>query len=630
MKKLLITGGILLATLAIGAITLPFLISSEAVRSNLLERAREITGREMQFTGDPRVSFSPFLGIEIQDVVFGKSGATPGSEPILTMPYLRAKLSFASALRGQIVIDEFQFFQPNFNLKLYASGNTSWAFSNGEVWRTLQEAKDVRANTPTGSQPDLEKLSDVRLGKFTVISGTVEYQNERYGRTETITNFNGTLVWPNIRSGWMFKGDGIWRGDGVTIATTAETPIMLLAGGSSKATAEIRSETANFSFNGEANRFSDLFISGKLETSASSLRKMIGIFGGNVGVGSNFSNFKASGNISGTFNDLQLESAVVELDGNKFTGGLRLSILQNKTNQLNGTLASPLVDLAPYFTGLEAGEGIGSAFDILHQTGIDLRMSAAKMKLAGVEISDFAGGLIVKDGVVKIDVGNSSIGEGIVVGSVETSKTDNTLSVAISADGGAINLASLNILNSESSIRPVGRSDVKLRLDMKGSNIDEMIDNLNGEFSLSMNQGQLIGLDFRGIRSSLAEDEKKQENIQIGNSALQTQVSEFELKAIINRGVGWVQGSRFKIEEYNAAMSGKADLRSGNLALWGMLSEENATNAPKNTQFFLGGTIGEPLFVPSINGVFVIPGVEDRINENNSAGKETNEPGKTN
>ena len=598
MKKLLFSGLTLLGVLVLLALALPFLISSDAVRSSLLNRAQEITGREMQFNGDPRVSFSPFLGIEIRDVVFTSYNAGSDQNPILRMPILRAKLNFTAALRGQVTIDEFQFIQPEFNIRIFANGETNWAFPNGKVWRSLQEAKTVRETTETGTQPKIENLTDLNLGRFSVISGVINYQNDTSERNETITNFNGSLLWPNIKAGWTFNGEGIWRGDIVNMNLTAATPVMLMAGGSSKLNAQIKSETINVDFEGETNRFSDLFFIGKASATAPSLRKMIGFFGGQSGVGSNLLDFKASGNLSGTLKDLQIESAAISLDGNSYSGGLRFTNQLNKTNKISGTLASPVLDLTPYVTGLMSDAGLKGVFDILNQAETDLRLSASTMQVGGLKLSNFAGGFMVKDKNVKLDIGNAGIGDGIIVGNLQAIQNGDVYEVSAKIDAAAIDIASMEALEFISGIRPVGKSDIKLQLTSNGKEFADLAKETNGDFSIGMKSGQLLGLNFGDIRSLLNEATETQSNIRIGNSPKQTQVSDFALNTLINRGVGWVHDSQFKVDEFDVKMSGKADLRSGNLALWGIIAKQDAKTLPESSQFFLGGTLAEPLYVP--------------------------------
>ena len=268
IKRMLIAAFGILALLAIITVALPFAISSDSVRTHLLQRAKEVTGREMAFSGNPRVSLRPFLGIEINDVVFRDQFGADSSTPILSMPKLKGRLSLAAALSGEVKLTEFQFVRPKFNLKIYSTGQSSWQFPEGKVWATLDDARRIRSETPTNETPDMSKLTAISLGKFTILDGIIEYENEITGNSETITNFNGILQWTDTRSPWSFDGNGIWRGDVMRMKSSAQSPLMLMAGGSSAITAQIESEPLKLDFVGEANRLADLFASFHLQSTA--------------------------------------------------------------------------------------------------------------------------------------------------------------------------------------------------------------------------------------------------------------------------------------------------------------------------------------------------------------------------
>ena len=599
MKKVLILAAALLAGLSIMLVALPMLISSDAVRNSLIDRAREITGREMKFSGDPTVSFYPFLGIEIQNVTFGSENASPDGQPILSMPKLKGKLSITSALRGRIEVDEFQFVRPKFSLTLYPSGSTNWAFPDGKIWQTLKDATQLRLDSPTNAAPDISKLGNAPLGRFKVEDGIIEYRNEVTKTEESITNFNGTLVWPNVRSGWEFNGRGNWRGDTVAIVHSAKTPIFLLAGGTSSITGDIRSQTLNLSFVGEANRLSDFFLKGKVQANSPSLRNLIGFFGGSTGVGASFSNFNASGDFAGTIEAMQLENAKLELDGNALNGSLRLAIGAEVPNRISGTLAANSIDLSSYFPSGARRENATSIFEILRQADLDLRISASKFKIDTLELSDFAGGLIAKDSNLKIDIGNAGFNNAIIVGSLDVAKNDEKLSVTTNLNASGINPAKIKFLENVSGVKPQGLSNIKISLKSESGETGDFFNDTNGTFSLTMKKGQLDGLDFSDIRPVPGKEGEPKENIQIGNSLAKSEVTNFNLNVAIISGVGWVENSGFDIEEFSTGLSGKADLRSGNLAVWGELKKKD-DNTAAGTQFFLGGTLSLPLYVPDI------------------------------
>lgn len=606
MNRFLLAAAIVCAAVIAVVIALPWLISSETVRDSLHERAREITGRDMVFAGDPKVAFSPFLGIEISDVSF--KGGREGAETLLSMPTLRGKLSFTGALRGRVHITEFQFVRPQFNLSIRADGTTNWSFGEGDVWQVLQQARQVREETETGSEPDITKISDARIGTFSVIDGLINYTDERTSRTETISNFNGTLVWPSTRAAWQLNGNGIWRGDQVSLTHTAARPIMLLAGGSSKVTANIVSEPMSLTFEGEANRFSNLFLTGNISARSPSLRRTINFFGGEAGTGSSFSDFQASGKFAGTFRDLQLSQASLQLDGNRFTGSLRLGGTGELADRLSGTLASESINLAPYTRSLTTPEGIRSLFRILNGTEMDVRLSANSVALGELTIQDFAGGLIAKPGDFMLDVGNAAIGDGLLVGQLTAALSEDTAEIGARMDASSVNPSAFSFLNQISAVSPSGMANVSVDMTSSASEEGDFASNVSGRFSINMENGTLRGLDFSQLRPSLEGNADTTDNIEIGDSLARTPVREFRLQGDVNHGVAWIGDSSFLMDDYRSRISGKADLRSGNLAVWGLMQKQDeGGDWRSHSQYFLGGTLAEPLYVPQLTSKSPLP-----------------------
>ena len=126
MKKIAAIIIVAIGLVALGFVALPLLVSSEAVRETMIERARQITGREMQFTGTPEITFYPFLGIELNNVTFRDAYGPKDAPPLLQMPVLNGKLSVTAALSGSIEVTEFHFVRPVFNLSVYETGRTNW------------------------------------------------------------------------------------------------------------------------------------------------------------------------------------------------------------------------------------------------------------------------------------------------------------------------------------------------------------------------------------------------------------------------------------------------------------------------------------------------------------------------
>ncbi|MCB1386519.1 MAG: AsmA family protein [Nitratireductor sp.] len=599
MKKVAIAAAVVLAVIAAVFVALPRLVSSEAVRTAMLERARAITGRDMLFTSTPKITFSPYLGIEIHNVSFRDEAGPADAPPILQMPVLKGRLGVAAALRGKIRLTEFEFVRPVFNLTTYANGRTSWTFPEGKMWEALSQARELRAATATGEAPDLSRLENIRLGTFRISDGVVRYRDMAGGHEETVSSLDGELAWPNVRAGWRFSGNWIWRGEAVTGGFQAASPIMLLAGGSSKLSFDLRSKPISMTFSGEANRLSDLFLSGATSVTSPSFRSLVTYLGGKVDPGTGFEAFSASGTVSGTLSDIQLADAAVSLDGNRYSGSLKFVSNPQDKNKLSGTLAANALDLTPYALLIADAHSRETMFDLLNQSDADLRLSAKTVTLPGLQLTDFAGGLIARQDEFNIDIGNASYGDGILAGSLSAKGGSEMVEIGLSLDASGINPSTIELFKSRSSLLPDGPASMRLRLTSRIAEGSNLAGGLNGSFSLKMGTGRIIGLDISEVLQKPAPGEEGGDNVVHAKPLAATPVADLELNASISNGTAWLKDSGFLVNGLQAQLSGKTRLSIGSLAIWGNVAPpESPENTGQGGQFFLGGTLKQPLFVP--------------------------------
>ncbi|MCB1455524.1 MAG: AsmA family protein, partial [Nitratireductor sp.] len=90
-----------LVALVIAAVAaLPLMVSTERVRTGIIHKAIQLTGRQVSIAGKPRISFSPFLGIEVGNIIVEGSGTD--KQPFAEIEKLRARIEVLPLLAGSI------------------------------------------------------------------------------------------------------------------------------------------------------------------------------------------------------------------------------------------------------------------------------------------------------------------------------------------------------------------------------------------------------------------------------------------------------------------------------------------------------------------------------------------------
>lgn len=605
MKRFIFASIILVLAIIATAFTLPYFISGDAVRAQLIQRAKQITGRDMQFSGTPKVSLNPFLGIEINDVVFPDQFNGEGSKPILQMPKLKGRLSIAAALRGEVKFSEIQFVRPVFNLKIYSTGQSSWHFPEGKVWSALAEAQNLISEKKAGDPIDTSTLTKLNIGSFSIFDGIVEYENEINGSLEKFTSLNASFNWKNTAAPWSFNGSSIWRGDLMQFDVGTTKPLLLMAGGASELTVQIISEPLIFDFDGKANNLSNLFFDGNITASSPSLRRLLNFMGNDLDADSSLGQFGIDGNLSGTMSQIKVEEAQVSLDGNESIGNISYIYSDTGTSRLSGTLAFSNFDLAPYLGDISmtpkgGNSGMGGAglatLNQLSSFEMDLRISSKTVSCNLFTLTNFAGGIITKNGSMTIDIGSADYADGNVVGSIVAGVVEDKLSLATKLNFTDINGAKLLPPNMSSTISLTGTGNIEIRLRSAGESKSELTRNLTGETTFELKDGLLVGIDLLTIKNSNSTDPQDQEEPvipAIGKNAAPTKFSSLLIKTMINRGVGWLSDSTIESDEIKTVLIGKLDLHLGTLALRGRFLENDVYVG----NYFIGGTLQQPLWV---------------------------------
>ena len=200
---------------------------------------------------------------------------------------------------------------------------------------------------------------------------------------------------------------------------------------------------------------------------------------------------------------IALSNANVELDDNTVEGALTLS--SGDFRLVQGTLAADTLDLTPYVSGVRLlaankhnWDQLPITLDGIEDLNLDLRLSAARIKIAQAELGRTAVAANMRDGKLDITIGEAQAFGGVMKGSV---------GLAID-DGGVEANSHLQFLDVdlESCLREVfgvqklaGRGNMTLNVDGSGNSILALANTLNGTASLTAHSGALVGINVEQL-----------------------------------------------------------------------------------------------------------------------------------
>ncbi|MEZ5871723.1 MAG: AsmA family protein [Nitratireductor sp.] len=594
-KSLRISVLAVLIVVVSSVVALPFLVSSERVRSGIILKAMELTGRQVSIAGKPKISFSPFLGIEVSNIIVEGSGAS--KQPFAEIEKLRARIALLPLLAGRITLADFNFLRPVVRLSTKEDGQVNWAFPNAPLSRLVAEAQKIRQEAGAGTKPDFSDLTVLQPGNFKISDGVINYENSASGASEKLTNVNATLDWPDTRTAGSLIGDTVWRGEVFKFDLSAANPLHMLAGSASKTSIRVNSAALAFSFTGDANTLAGLHLAGPAKFTTPSINRLAALSGELQGSGSNLGAFSAEGNLNATPTQIQMSDALIVIDGNRCKGIFQIARNEAGRVQTSATLAFSTLDLTPYVGIAEqherAGENALSVFSLIDDFDADLRISAAKAIIGGFSAGDLAGALSIRNSELSFDIGNAAVLGGGLTGKVGIGIRDGITTITTSGKLAAISLPELQDVLPVPGFTFTGKTDVKFQSKSMGRELAQLPASTEASIELSGANGSIEGADFSQLRKLLtSKGEPRGEPVLAGKSVY----SQMSGRIAISGRTAWFRDLTFIGDDTTAGIYGRAQLGSGGLALRARLTpSQGGGERDTYALAFIGGTIKSPL-----------------------------------
>ena len=398
-------GFALLAVLAVGAgvlVAASYLVSADAVRHQVLNEIRAVTGLNPILRGQATVSLFPTGSVSFADVVLGDA-----KQPALAAERLTARLRFFPLLMGRVEIADVALEKPTISVEMEPNGKSNWS--------GLIEAL-TRSQTKNG--PRVAAFSEMRIE-----NGTVVVHSAANKLDETLSDVQFSLAWPSISKSFGASGRFVWHDEPLDMTVTLSDFLAALAGNRTGLKLRVAGSPLKAAFEGSVSVKPTLKVEGTLAADTASLRKALLWAGQHELPGGGFGHFaiKAQANVTG--GSIGLSNVNVDLDGNTAEGVLTFATDGRKT--LQGTLAAEALDLTPYvstvrlLTSNQREWNSGPiTLDGLSGIDLDLRLSAAKVVLSNAKLGRTAIGANLRGGQLVVTIGEAQAYGGVIKGSL--------------------------------------------------------------------------------------------------------------------------------------------------------------------------------------------------------------------
>jgi AsmA protein len=434
--------------------------------------------------GPTSVSVFPFGTVSLDDVTIGEDGT---GNKALTAERLTARLRFFPLLIGRIQVSDVTLVRPTLSIVLEPGRKSNWT----SLAKTVSAA--LRPNSERTAS-----FSEIRIDH-----GTVVIRDDAREIAESITNIDGSLAWPSMFRSFAATGHFDWRGEQVDASLGIGDFVAALDGDPSSIKLRLTGAPLKLAFEGQFSSRPTWKIEGTVAADAASLRDAVRWAGHKQLPGGGFGRFSLKAKTDRVGNNLALSAVNIELDGNAAEGVLTFASDGRQTVQ--GTLAAEAIDVTPYVSAVRllAGDdrewsAMPITLDNLAGVDLDLRLSAAQVKVSGTKLGRTAIAANLRGGQLTVTVGESQSFGGIIKGSFDLAKSQPGADVK--AQMQFIDVDLQNCLGALLGLQRLeGKGNLAFNIEGSGSTVMAVTKTLNGSASLTGLKGAVAGVNVEQL-----------------------------------------------------------------------------------------------------------------------------------
>ena len=581
LKRLAIAVAAIVAAAFVTLIALSFLIPATTVRDAVKKEIRAVTGLDPLLRGEMSVSLFPSGTVSFHNVMLGDDRT---GEPAVVADELTARLRYFPLLAGRIEIADVSLVRPTISVTFLAGGRSNWSGLMESLARALG--------------PDPGRTAS--FSEIGIHDGVIVVHDVEKGFTERLEGAEFQIAWPSISRSFGANGHFVWRDEPIEASLTLSNFLAALTGERSGVKVRLAGAPLKLAFDGAASDQPTLRLEGTLNVEAASLRDALRWTGkGRMPFGG-FGRFalRAQSEIGGGV--VSLSNVNVELDGNRAEGVLALSTDGRRTVQ--GTLAADTLDLTPYVAGvrlLAANERnwnrLPIALDGLADFDLDLRLSAASVKISGAQLGRTAVAANMRGGKLDLTIGEAQAFGGVAKGSLSLASATGSAAVTSHLQFNDVDLE--NCLGQIFGLHKLaGRGNFALDVEGAGPTVLAVTHTLNGTASLTAHEGALAGINVEQLLRRLDRQPLS------GNGEFRTGRTPFDelaLRLKIVEGTVSVDDLHIDGPAVRLAVGGQASVPARDLDLKGTATLVSSPAATEfQLPFMVQGRWDDPILLP--------------------------------
>ncbi len=582
LKRLAIAVAAVIAAVFVTLVGLSFLIPAASVRDAVAREIHAVTGLDPVLRGSVSVSLFPSGTVSFHDVLLGDDRT---GQPAVLAEELTAHLRYFPLLAGRIEIADVTLVRPAITVTFQPNGQSNWSGLTQSLAHALEpNPSRITSFSEIGIRDGVVLVHSFRGGKET---------------TDRLEGVEFQLAWPSISRSFGANGHFVWHEEPVEASLTLSDFLAALNGDRSGVKLRLTGAPLKVAFDGSASDQPTLKVDGTLSVESASLRDALRwAHTGELPFGG-FGRFALRAQSSLAAGVASLSGVNVELDGNSAEGVMTLSADQRT---VQGTLAADALDLTPYVSGIHilaanerAWDHLPIALDGMADFDLDLRVSAATVKIASAQLGRTAAAATVRNGKLDVAIGEAQAFGGIAKGSLGLANTAGGVAVTSHVQFVDVDLESC--LDQIFGIRKLeGRGNMTLNVEGFGASVLAVTNTLHGTANLTAHNGAVAGINVEQLLRRLERRPLS------GNGDFRTGRTPFDKFALglkIEQGQVSVDDMRLDGPSVRLAVNGQVSVPTRDLDLKGVATLVSSATANQfDLPFVVQGQWDDPIMLP--------------------------------
>lgn len=520
----------------------PFLIPVSAFKDQILEQARDATGREVEMGDDMSLSLFPSAKLKLSDVLVGNAPA--GEAPYFAkIGQLDVGVDLFALLGGRVDVDRFVVSDADLHFETLKDGSGNWEFERAtpagdrtpgapdsvppqDTPQDTNEGPSQQSGSSSpapGRTPDSpersQQIENIRLGDIRIENSNVHYYDAAGVRTD-YGDINVKVSLDSLDDPLSLDGSLVYRGQPANLDVFIENPRAVTVGGETKAEIQFKSEMATIAFDGRGvlDPKSKNAIQGNVSADIKSVRQFAAYLGNPIGGTTGFGALKFSSGVAANGDRVALSDVDIFFDGMTGNGEMALDLSGAKP-LVTGTLNVDVLDFNKFMVGggsarggpLHAPVDLAQAstwstdpinFGALNSFDARLNLSTDKVLFGDVKIGKSALNVVQSAGKMTAEIADSPLYNGFGGGRLVIDGARGTPTIESHFHlKGAEMLGFLTDAMKFNKIEGVGSVVYTLRT--SGLSEQQLISNLSGSGGFNIIDGAYRGVDLANMMRSI-------------------------------------------------------------------------------------------------------------------------------